>query len=124
MKVAIIGSRNLSSSEYDKLWKVIPSGCSEIISGGSDGADTFAEKFANKNNIPARYFVPEYEKFGKYSPLRRNDQIIESADYVVALWDGKSRGTAYVIHSCIIIGKPVKIVISQSYNEIKPSDIT
>lgn len=46
-------------------------------------------------------FLPEYEKYGRAAPLRRNMEIISYADVVVALWDGESRGTKFVIDNCL-----------------------
>ena len=47
-----------------------------------------------------RQYLPEYEKYGKAAPLKRNITIIESVDLVLAFWDGVSRGTKCVIDSC------------------------
>ena len=48
--------------------------------------------------------------FGKMAPLVRNDKIIKEADIVVALWDGRSKGTRYVINRCHEFNKKVNIV--------------
>ena len=45
-------------------------------------------------------FLPEYSRYGRGAPLKRNPQIIEYADVVIAFWDGKSKGTKYVIDNC------------------------
>jgi len=44
--------------------------------------------------------LPKYEKFDRSAPLKRNIEIIEYGDLVLAFWDGKSRGTKFVIDSC------------------------
>ena len=123
MKVAIIGSRNISSSEYERLINEVPVGCSEVISGGAAGADQFAEKFAQENGLPISVFLPQYEKSGKSAPLERNIQIVEAADYVLALWDGTSRGTANAILTCIKSGTPVKIFICKEKGEAQQAEI-
>ncbi len=111
MKVAIIGSRNINQNDYEKLLPHIPIGASQIISGGATGADELAVRYAEENNLKLVTFTPEYEKFGKSATLKRNIQIIEYSDYVIALWDGHSRGTAHVIVNCIEIRVPVKVVL-------------
>ncbi len=58
-------------------------------------------------------FLPDYEKCGKAAPIRRNDEIVDYADIVVAIWDGKSKGTKYVIDRCNKIGK--SLIIYNSY---------
>ena len=49
----------------------------------------------------------------KYLPIKRNNEIIEYADIVYAFWDGKSRGTKYVIENCKKNGKQVRIFLWQ-----------
>ena len=68
MILAIIGSRNLNM----KISEYMPTGITEIISGGAKGIDTLAEIYANKNNIPMRIIRPEYNKYKKAAPLKRN----------------------------------------------------
>ena len=57
-----------------------------------------------------KIFLPDYDKYGKRAPIIRNDEIISYAQYVIALWDGKSHGTAYTISKCVENGVPVRII--------------
>lgn len=104
MKAAIVGSRNL---EIDMIGFYIPAAATEIVSGGAKGIDTEAKKFAKENNLKYTEFIPQYNKYGKAAPLKRNDEIIACADLVVAIWDGKSKGTKSVIDKCKNIEKSV-----------------
>ena len=106
MKVAVIGSRGLT---IDNLGKYLPKGTTEIISGGAKGVDTCARKYAISHNIKLTEILPEYEKYGKSAPLKRNMTIIENADIVLAFWDEKSNGTRFVIEKCREMGKEIKI---------------
>lgn len=106
MKVAIIGSRNL---KVDNLEKYLPPNITEIVSGGAKGIDTCAREFAVSNDIKLTEFLPIYEKYGRAAPIKRNLLIINYADLVLAFWDGKSRGTKFVIDECKKQSKPVKI---------------
>ncbi|MDE5742503.1 MAG: DUF2493 domain-containing protein [Oscillospiraceae bacterium] len=108
MKVAIIGSRDLT---IDNLENYIPRGTTEIISGGAKGVDACARDYAIAHNIKLTEFLPEYEKYGKNAPLKRNLTIIESADVVLAFWNGKSRGTKFVIEKCRKLGKEIRVKI-------------
>ncbi len=107
MKVAVIGSRNLNITNIEEY---IPENVTEIISGGAKGVDSNAKDYAQKNKIPLTEFMPDYRRFGRSAPLKRNLQIIEYADVVIAFWDGKSHGTKYVIDNCIKMNVPVKII--------------
>lgn len=110
MKVAVIGSRNLSVVD---LGKYLPENTTEIVSGGAKGIDTCAKNYAIANGIKLVEFLPEYEKYGRGAPLKRNIQIINYADLVLAFWDGSSRGTNFVIEQCKKSNIPVKIYISK-----------
>ncbi|MCL1882297.1 MAG: DUF2493 domain-containing protein [Defluviitaleaceae bacterium] len=107
MRVAVIGSRGLTVKD---LCKYIPPDTTEIVSGGAKGVDTSAKEYANANGIQLVEFLPEYEIYGKSAPLKRNLQIIEYADFVIAFWDGKSKGTKFVIENCKKLAVDVKIV--------------
>jgi YspA, cpYpsA-related SLOG family len=92
-KWAIVGSREFN--DYNKLKQtldkyILPS--DEIISGGANGADKLAERYANENDIKIEIFYPDWSLGKKAGPIR-NSQIINACDSVIAFWDGKSRGT-------------------------------
>lgn len=106
MRVAVIGSRNL---EVRDLENYLPRETSVIVSGGARGVDSSARSFAEGHGIPLLEFLPEYERYGRAAPIRRNIKIIESADLVLAFWDGRSRGTAFVIKECRRRGVPCRV---------------
>lgn len=110
MKIAVIGSRNLN---VEHLERFIPDDVEEIVSGGAIGVDASAREYARRNGKKLTEFFPDYKKYGKTAPLYRNLQIIKYADEVVAFWDGKSRGTKYVIDNCIKIGKKIRVFQSK-----------
>lgn len=120
MKIAIIGSRSLS---VPNLGDYLPEGVTEIISGGARGVDSSAREFALANNIKLTEFLPDYEKYGRSAPLKRNVQIIESADLVLAFWDGKSRGTKFVIDTCKKKNVCVKVFIKNNKNPCNHSGL-
>lgn len=108
MKVAVIGSRGLT---INNLENYLPPNTTEIVSGGAIGIDTCAREYAVKVQLKFTEFIPQYDIFGRFAPLRRNIQIIEYADLVIAFWDGKSNGTAFVIEKCKEKLIPLKVVI-------------
>ena len=108
MKVAVIGSRGLTVND---LGKYLPEDTTEIVSGGAKGIDTCARNYASSHDLKLTEFLPEYNKYGRGAPLKRNLQIIEYADVVIAFWDGKSRGTKYVIDNCKKLGMQVDVHI-------------
>ena len=115
MKVAVIGSRNLS---VPNLGEYLLAETTELVSGGAKGVDTSAREYAKTHGIKLTEFLPDYTKYGRGAPLRRNIQIIEHADLVLAFWDGKSRGTKYVIDNCNKLGKPMQIIMLGSDSNV------
>lgn len=94
----------------EDLSDYLPEDTDEIVSGGARGIDSCAKKYALLNGIKYKEFLPDYDKYGRSAPLKRNLEIIEYADTVIAFWDGKSRGTKFVIDNCRKVRKAVKIV--------------
>ena len=118
MKVAVIGSRNAGSETLKMILRELPPGCSEIISGGANGADLFAKKAASKLHLKYTCIRPRYQKYGRAAPLYRNNAIIERADCVLAFWDGRSKGTQQAIACCISRRKPFKIFLVNMHDMI------
>ena len=94
MKIAIVGSRSIT---VNNLGDYLPENTTEIVSGGAIGVDRSAKNYAKTHNIKLKEFLPEYERYGRSAPLKRNLQIIDYADEVIAFWDGMSHGTRFVI---------------------------
>ncbi len=97
MKIAIIGSRNITVNNMEDY---LPDYLTEIVSGGAYGVDACAKAYALKHDIRLTEFLPNYKQFGRSAPLKRNIEIIEYSDEVIAFWDGTSKGTKFVIDYC------------------------
>ena len=108
MKVAIVGSRSL---HVENLKHFLPWKTTEIISGGAKGIDAQAREYALAHGIKYTEYLPEYDKYKRAAPLKRNITIIEQADLVVAIWDGVSRGTSFVIKECRRRGKKIRVFV-------------
>ena len=103
MKVAIVGSRSIL---LENIGEYLPPQTSEIISGGAKGIDSCAANYAKANGLKLTEFLPEYSRYGRAAPLKRNDKIIEAADLVIIFWNGNSKGSKYVINKCKKSRKP------------------
>ena len=108
MKIAVIGSRNLTVGDMDKY---IPFECKEIVSGGARGIDKCAESYAKEKGLRVTLFLPDYERYGRGAPIVRNKQIVDYADVIIAFWDGSSRGTKSVIDYCEKMGKECRVIL-------------
>lgn len=111
MKIAVIGSRNFTDQlVLENELNVIKDKVDLIISGGANGADNLAEKWALVNNIPTEVIKPDWKTYGRAAGIVRNKQIIESCDYCIAFWGTKSKGTLFSINYCKKLVKPFKII--------------
>ncbi len=113
-RLAIVGGRDFN--DYEKLAITIHNHfylvqITEIISGGANGADSLAKKYARQYlNIKYREFPAEWVKYGRSAGFIRNQTIVDNCDMVLAFWDGKSRGTADTIEKAKRAMKPTFIV--------------
>ena len=91
------------------LDEFIPQGTTEIVSGGAKGIDECAKAYAKDAGLKYTEFLPEYNLHSRRAPIERNKLIVQYSDTVVAFWDGKSRGTQFVIKYAKKMGKPIYI---------------
>lgn len=114
MRVAVIGSRNL----HVEISKYMPENITEIVSGGVSGIDTLAEQWADIRHMPKLIIRADYTgDRGRAASLWRGKLIVEAAELVLAIWDGKSRGTKRAVDYAKRIGKPVQIVLMETQKE-------
>jgi len=125
MKIAVVGSRefkdmdearNIIYEMFNPLERVTHA---DLVSGGAKGIDQLAEDVVdglNKdydNTIKKIIYKPDWNKYGKSAGFIRNKLIINEADFVLAIWDGKSKGTKHSIDLAIKKGIPINICIRQ-----------
>ncbi len=96
MNIGIVGSRTYNDylnaeKELNNLLKNIE--INNIVSGGAYGADKIAELYAKKYNYNLIIHKPDWNKYGKSAGYIRNKLIINDSDYIIAFWDGESKGT-------------------------------
>ncbi len=108
MKLLVVGSRSIKNFD---LSPYIPREIEIIISGGANGIDIIAEMYADKNKISKLILRPKYNIYGKAAPLKRNEQMVDIADEVLVIWDGKSNGTRYTINYAKKKNKKVTVLI-------------
>lgn len=97
MKTIIAGSRRCT--DYKELLKAIQKAWvpTSVVSGTARGADRLGEKWAKKNNVTIHRFPAHWEDFGRGAGYIRNNEMSDNAEGLIALWDGKSKGTKHMI---------------------------
>lgn len=115
-RILIAGSRTISDYSHliNAMNKAIedgiipPSSSFEIVSGSARGVDTLAKKYSEDIGVKITEFKPIYlHKNDKGAPLRRNIDMANYSDVLIAVWDGKSRGTLHMVNEMRNRGKKV-----------------
>ena len=96
MKLGIVGSRNFS--DYKRFQELLRASIdltqvTMIVSGGAKGVDSMARRFAKQEKLPIKEFLPDYARHKRGAPLKRNSQIVEFSDKVIAFPTKTSSGT-------------------------------
>lgn len=121
-ELLVVGSRSIRDydtieNELNKLidGKVEPSKL-EIVSGGANGVDTLAKRYALKHGYKYKEFPAQWYMYGRSAGYRRNydmhKYIAEKSEYraCVAFWDGISNGTKHNFELAEQFENPLKII--------------
>lgn len=85
-----------------------------VISGTASGADTLGENWAEEHDIPVERYPAQWSMYGKSAGYRRNADMANKAEALVALWDGSSRGTKHMIDLAKRKGLEVYVLMFES----------
>jgi len=113
MKVIIAGGRNFR--DYNKLREscdniLVNQKEVEIVSGTAAGADTLGERYAQEKGYEVKKFPAQWDLYGKSAGYKRNQQMAEYADGLIAFWDGKSKGTKHMIDIANKMGLKARVI--------------
>ena len=101
MKTIIAGSRNiLDYNIVEEAITLSKFNITEVVSGTARGVDLLGEKYANNYNLPIKQFKPNWTPNGildRGAGHKRNIKMGNYADALIAIWDGKSKGTKQMI---------------------------
>ncbi len=100
MKTIIAGSRDgvtysdIKQAVVDCGWEI-----TEVIEGGARGADAYGKIWAKNNKVPCTSMPAEWDKYGKSAGYRRNQDMANVAEALVAIRVGgeASKGTTHMI---------------------------
>lgn len=94
MNYAIIGSRTFQNYEILKIvCNRLIRDTDTIVSGAASGADILGKQYAIDRKLNYIEFPADWNKYGKRAGFIRNQEIVDSSDFVIAFWDGVSNGT-------------------------------
>jgi len=115
MKLIIAGSRTFT--DYKKLYEACDHILQdqtniEIVSGACyKGGDKLGEQYANERGYKITKFPADGKSYGKAAGPKRNEQMANYADALIAFWDGKSKGTKNMIQHTKKQGLTLKLFI-------------
>lgn len=101
MRTIIAGSRSVNSQRL--MGTVMQSAAAQgivptvVLSGTARGADRLGEAWARMNDIPIERYPAAWETLGARAGYLRNSVMASKAEALVAIWDGKSKGTKHMI---------------------------
>ena len=116
MRIIIAGSRSVSESDVREAVQ----SCSwagfvtAVVSGTARGADTYGEMWAKENRLDIHRYPADWKKHGKRAGPLRNAVMSESAEGLIAVWDGESRGTRSMIDLAAERGLRIAIFNTQT----------
>lgn len=130
MKIVVCGGRKFTDLDLfiTEMYSILEGKEDYIlVSGGADGADTFAREYAKINGIKFEEYLAEWDNLdvpgavikknkrtGKLYNARaghdRNFIMLDMADMIVAFWDGKSPGTGEMVREATSRKIPLVVV--------------
>jgi len=115
MIVAIVGSRTfldfgLLTERCDRYLSQTSPEEVTVISGGANGTDSLAEKYAKMKKLAFKVYPADWETHGKSAGMIRNLIMLTECTHVIAFWNGASPGTKNMIIKARIARKVVRVV--------------
>jgi hypothetical protein len=111
MKLIIAGSR--SFSDYQLLCHTLAPELhriTEVLHGGARGADQLGFRWALRHHVRSRCFAADWARFGASAGIKRNCQLAQAGDILVAFHVNNSPGTRHMIECMRALGKPVVVI--------------
>ncbi len=81
-----------------------------IVCGMARGADMLGFQYATQRGYEIHQYPADWDSYGKSAGFKRNCQMAENADALVAFWNGQSKGTRHMIEYANKCGLKVRIV--------------
>lgn len=101
MKVIIAGGREFNDSRiFVDALQTCPffEEITEVVSGGARGVDRYGEDFSRVYlQKEPKIFKADWDQYDNSAGPIRNREMANYADALLAIWDGKSKGTKDMI---------------------------
>lgn len=120
-KTIIAGSRSITTYKIvadairDSGFKI-----TEVVSGTARGVDSLGELWATINRIPCVRFPAKWHLYGRAAGSKRNKEMAQYANALIAVWDGQSKGTQNMIRTAQNFG--LRVYVYDSTGRKTPSE--
>lgn len=109
-RVCVSGSRDYAHLDnVNRVLESFPQGI-VIVHGGAPGVDRRTDEVARLLGMEVDVWKAEWERYGRRAGPLRNRQMVASCDFLLAFWNGVSRGTASAIQAAVDEDIPFEIV--------------
>jgi hypothetical protein len=97
VRVVIAGSRDIVDlNEVEKAIADSGFDISEVVCGCARGVDELGLTWGTNNDVPVRRMPADW-RHGKGAGYNRNIEMARCSDALIAVWDGRSSGTAHMV---------------------------
>lgn len=112
-RVIVAGGRDFE--DYERLTRIMNNflhlGVNlEVVCGMARGADSLGKQWADENNILVHKFPADWSK-GNSAGIKRNIEMANFSNTLIAFWDRKSRGTDHMIQTAKEKGLDYKVYL-------------
>lgn len=108
MRLLICGSRTITDFLHLYVALTLVEGpITSVVSGMARGPDRMGWAWARKNNLPVDEHPADWNTYGRSAGFRRNLEMLDVSDAVLALYDGTSKGTLHTLTEAKNRGLPV-----------------
>lgn len=109
-RLCVSGSRAYQHLDnVDRVLESLPSAI-VVVHGGAQGVDERADQVAHRLGMKVEVWPADWERYGRKAGPIRNREMVATCDYLLAFWDGVSRGTASAIQAAVDEDVPFEIV--------------
>ena len=84
-----------------------------IMSGHAKGADLLGERFAKEHGLKLEVYLADWKAHYRSAGFRRNEQMGDIANSLIAFWDGESHETKHMIEYAKNKGLDVNVISLQ-----------
>lgn len=110
-RAIVIGSRFRPAIDVKTVLDRYNGVITEIVTGGSTGADAAARAWAADHNIPCRIMEPDWKNNGTHAIIHRNTDLVnDGAELCLAFPMHESTGTKDLIDKATAAGIPTTTV--------------